>query len=147
MNETQVNDQGSRQRRSSRVFTRIPVRASGKSIQGRKFRENSQNIVINAHGGILYLQEKLAMGADLVVINPITEEEQECRVVYLGDTSDKGTRVGVEFLSPSPHFWGIEFAQQDRPSPAPPPPVNSTRFFVRRPPIIPLYSVEQLAGC
>jgi hypothetical protein len=116
MNEAQVNEQGSRQRRSSRVFTRIPVRASGKSIQGRKFRENSQTIVINAHGGLLYLQEEVAMGADLVLINPVTEEEQECRVVYLGDTSEKGTRVGVEFLSPSPHFWGVDFAPQDWPA-------------------------------
>jgi hypothetical protein len=116
MDEAQVNDQGSRQRRSSRVFTRIPVRASGKSIQGRKFRENSQTIVINAHGGLLYLQEEIAMGADLVLINPVTEEEQECRVVYLGDTSEKGTRVGVEFLSPSPHFWGVDFTPQDWPA-------------------------------
>ena len=46
-------------------------------------------------------------------INPATEEEQECRIVYLGDTSEKGTRIGVEFLSPSPHFWGVEFAQKD----------------------------------
>ena len=98
MNEAQVNEQGSRQRRSSRVFTRIPVRASGKSIQGRKFRENSQTIVINAHGGLLYLQEEVAMGADLVLINPVTEEEQECRVVYLGDTSEKGTRVASNFF-------------------------------------------------
>src|ERR1700675_4961690 len=116
MSEAQVNEQGSsRQRRSSRVFTRIPVRASGKSIHGRKFRENSQTIVINAHGGLLYLQEELSLGADLVLINPVTEEEQECRVVYLGDTSEKGMRVGVEFLSPSPHFWGVEFAPQDWP--------------------------------
>ena len=56
------------------------------------------------------------MGADLVLINPVTEEEQECRVVYLGDTSEKGTRVGVEFLSPSPHFWGVDFAPQDWPA-------------------------------
>ena len=117
MGEAQTNQQGtSQQRRSSRVFTRIPVRATGKSIMGRKFRENSQTIVINAHGGLLYLQEELALGADLVLINPVTEEEQECRVVYLGDTSEKGTRVGVEFLSPSPHFWGVDFAPQDWPS-------------------------------
>jgi hypothetical protein len=116
MNETLVNETSSRQRRSSRVFTRIPVRASGKSIQGRKFRENSQTIVINAHGGLLYLQEEIALGADLMLINPVTEEEQECRVVYLGDTSEKGTRVGVEFLSPSPHFWGVDFTPQDWPS-------------------------------
>jgi hypothetical protein len=44
------------QRRSSRVFTRIAVRATGKNDQGRKFREGSQTIVINAHGGLLYLQ-------------------------------------------------------------------------------------------
>jgi hypothetical protein len=37
-------------------------------------------------------------------------------VVYLGDTSEKGTRIGVEFLSPSPHFWGVEFAPQDWPA-------------------------------
>lgn len=104
------------QRRSSRVFTRIPVRAAGKNVDGRKFRENSQTIVINAHGGLLYLHETLEMGADISLINPVTEEEQECRVVYLGDTSEKGTRVGVEFLSPSPHFWGVEFAPQDWPA-------------------------------
>lgn len=111
-----MNGQTSAQRRSSRVFTRIPVRATGKSVQGRKFRENSQTIVINAHGGLLYLQEEIAMGADLVLINPVTEEEQECRVVYLGDTSEKGTRVGIEFLSPSPHFWGVDFTPQDWPN-------------------------------
>jgi hypothetical protein len=104
------------QRRSSRVFTRIAVSAQGKNNQGRRFREASQTIVINAHGALLYLQESLELGAELVLSNPVTEEEQECRVVYLGDTSDRGTRVGIEFLSPSPHFWGVEFAQRDWPS-------------------------------
>jgi len=101
------------ERRSSRVFTRIPVQAKGKDVQGHKFKAKSQTIVINAHGGLLYLNEELELGADLVLVNPATEEEQDCRVVYLGDTSERGTRVGVEFLSPSPHFWGVEFAQQD----------------------------------
>lgn len=101
------------QRRSSRVFTRIPVHAKGKNAEGRKFQAKSQTIVINAHGGLLYLNEPLELGSELILINPATEEEQECRIVYLGDTSEKGTRVGVEFLSPSPHFWGVEFAQQD----------------------------------
>jgi|SRR5580692_9486517 hypothetical protein len=122
MNITET--QASAQRRSSRVFTRITVRAQGKASDGRKFREASHTIVINAHGGLIYLQEELELGAEFVLTNPITEEEQECRVVYLGDISEKGRRVGVEFLSPSPHFWGVEFAQQDWTSPAPPRPVN-----------------------
>jgi hypothetical protein len=108
-------------RRSSRVFTRIPVRARGKNNQGRSFKQNSQTIVINAHGGLLYLQEEVTLGSELVLVNPVTEEEQDCRVVYIGDTSDKGTRVGVEFLSPSPHFWGVEFAQNDWASHGPSP--------------------------
>jgi hypothetical protein len=113
MLETMPETQTSSERRSSRVFTRIPVQAKGRNVEGRKFRAKSQTIVINAHGGLLYLDEPLELGAELVLINPATEEEQECRIVYLGDTSDKGTRVGVEFLSPSPHFWGVEFAQRD----------------------------------
>lgn len=72
--------------------------------------------MINAHGGLLYLAESISVGAEIVLVNPATEEEQDCRVVYVGDSSDKGTRIGVEFLSPAPHFWGIEFAQQDWPS-------------------------------
>jgi hypothetical protein len=114
----------SKERRSSRIFTRIPVRASGKNVLGKKFRENSQTIVINAHGALLYLNEEIAIGNDLVLINPVTEEEQDCRVVYLGEMSDKGTRVGIEFLSPSPHFWGVDFAPQDWPAPSSSSPTN-----------------------
>ena len=121
---TTTETAASAQRRSSRVFTRISVRAQGKTSDGRKFREISHTVVVNAHGGLIYLQESLELGAELSLINPITEEEQECRVVYLGDTSDKGTRVGVEFLSPSPHFWGVEFAQSDWTAPPAPKRLN-----------------------
>lgn len=111
--------QASSQRRSSRVFTRVSIRVKGVDNLGRKFRENSQTIVINAHGGLLYLQESVTMGVDLVLTNPVTSEEQMCRVVYVGDTSEKGTRVGVEFLVPSPNFWGVEFAAADWSATAP----------------------------
>lgn len=100
-------------RRSSRIFTRIPVHTSGRSADGRKFKEKSQTIVVNAHGALLYLQQELGMGADIVLINPVTEEEQECRVVFLGESSDKGQRIGVEFNAPAPHFWGMDFTPAD----------------------------------
>jgi hypothetical protein len=111
-------------RRSSRVFTRILVSAKGKNSQGRNFRENTETIVINAHGGLLYLQASLELGAQLILANPVTEEDQECRVVYVGDTCEKGTRIGVEFLSPAPHFWGVEFAQADWPASPSPEPIH-----------------------
>ena len=48
-------------------------------------------------------------GELLVLVNPTTQEEQECRIVFLGEIGDRGQRVGVEFLTPAPHFWGIDF--------------------------------------
>lgn len=108
-------------RRSSRVFTRIPVKVRGTNTDGEKFRESCQTIVVNSHGGLLYLNQDVELGTQILLINPVSEEEQECRVVYLGDTSEKGTRIGVEFLSPAPHFWGVEFTATEvrgRPSPS-----------------------------
>ena len=96
-------------RRSSRVFKRVLVNAEGKNLMGRKFRESCQTIVINAHGALLYLKAELAIGAMVVLSNPFTQEDQECRVVFIGDDVEKGQRVGVEFLSPAPHFWGVDF--------------------------------------
>lgn len=109
-------------RRSSRVFTRIPVKVRGTNTDGERFRETCQTIVVNSHGGLLYLGQDVELGSQVLLINPLSEEEQECRVVYLGDTSEKGTRIGVEFLSPAPHFWGVEFTAVEvrgRPSPSP----------------------------
>ncbi len=109
-------------RRSPRVFMKVRVVAVGKNTSGRKFREACETIVINAHGGLLYMNQTIEDDAMLVITNPFTQEEQECRVVFLGEATEKGQRVGVEFLSPAPHFWGIEFYPSD--APAPPAPVR-----------------------
>jgi hypothetical protein len=109
-------------RRSTRVFMRVRVVAAGKNSDKRRFRETCDTIVINAHGGLLYLNQPLAMDAMIVLTNPFTQEEQECRIVFLGDATDKGQRVGLEFLTPAPHFWGVDFFPADWP--APPAPVR-----------------------
>ncbi len=96
-------------RRSHRLFQRIRVQAAGKSNTGRKFREISETVVVSVHGCLLYLEHEVGDGAVLVLTNPVTQEEQECRVVYLGEPAERGQRVGVEFLTPAPHFWGVDF--------------------------------------
>lgn len=96
-------------RRSARMFLRVRVQATGKSNRGRKFREIGETVVVSAHGCLLYLEHEVENGAILVLTNPMTQEEQECRVVYLGEPVDRGQRVGVEFLTPAPRFWGVDF--------------------------------------
>jgi hypothetical protein len=89
----------------------MPVKASGKDHNGKKFKEACETVVVNAHGGLLLLKHEINDGEMLILENPATQEEQECRVVFLGEPSDRGQRVGVEFLTPSPHFWGLEFSE------------------------------------
>ena len=101
-------------RRSGRVFHKMRVQAQGRGHNGKKFREACETVVVNAHGGLLLLKHEVDHGEMLVLTNPETQEELECRVVFLGEPSDRGQRVGVEFLTPAPHFWGLEFA--DSPS-------------------------------
>jgi hypothetical protein len=99
-------------RRSSRIFHRMRVQAKGRAHNGRKFKETCETVVVNAHGGLLLLKHEIDNGEMLVLVHPETLEEQECRVVYLGDPVEKGQRVGVEFLTPAPHFWGLDLADK-----------------------------------
>ena len=82
-------------RRSGRVFHKMRVKAQGKDLEGRKFREVCETLVVNSHGGLLLLKHEIEEGEMLVLTNPDTEEELECRVVFLGDAGDKGQRVGI----------------------------------------------------
>jgi hypothetical protein len=54
-------------RRSTRVFMRVRVVVAGKNSDSRRFREACETIVINAHGGLMYLNQPLAMDAMLVL--------------------------------------------------------------------------------
>ena len=96
-------------RRSQRVFHRMKLQALGRSHAGKKFREVCETMVVSAHGGLLMLRHEVDYDEMLVLVNPETQEEQECRIVFTGESGSKGIRVGVEFLTPAPHFWGIDF--------------------------------------
>jgi hypothetical protein len=99
-------------RRSARAFHKMRIQAQGRAHDRKKFKETCETVVVSAHGGLLLLKHEVADGEMLVLTNPLTQEEQECRVVYLGELGDKGQRVGVEFLTPAPRFWGLEFSEE-----------------------------------
>lgn len=99
-------------RRSARVFHRVRVQAQGRTHDRKKFKETCETVVVNAHGGLLVLKHEVSDGEMIVLTNPLTQEEQECRVAYLGDLTEKGQRVGIEFLTPAPRFWGVEFRDE-----------------------------------
>jgi hypothetical protein len=99
-------------RRSARIFRKLKLQAQGRGHNGKKFRETCETLVVSAHGGLLMLKHEVDNGELLVITNPETQEEMECRIVYLGDLCAQGQRVGIEFLTPAPRFWGLEFSDR-----------------------------------
>ena len=99
-------------RRSARVFHRVRVQAQGRTHDLKKFKETCETVVVNAYGGLLVLKHEVSDGEMIVLTNPLTQEELECRVAYIGDLTEKGQRVGIEFLTPAPRFWGVEFSDE-----------------------------------
>src|SRR5215467_11863809 len=85
-------------RRSARIFRKLKVQAQGRAHGGKKFRETCETLVVSAHGGLLMLKHEVDNGDLLVVTNPETQEEIECRIVYLGDLCDRGQRFSRDSL-------------------------------------------------
>src|SRR5258708_31353017 len=77
-------------RRSQRIFHRMKLQALGRNHAGKKFREVCETLVVNAHGGLLILRHEVDNDEMLLLVNPETQEEQECRIRFTGDTDSNG---------------------------------------------------------
>jgi hypothetical protein len=104
---------GANRRRSQRVMLSVPIVVAGLDAGGSAFREEARTLIVNAHGALINLTQRVALGQTLVLKNQTTEEEQGCRVVFLGDPHEGGTHVGVEFDRAAPHFWPVNFLPDD----------------------------------
>lgn len=92
-------------RRAQRVLLKIRVIVH---LEGKPPIEGSTHTV-SASGGMLVLPQGIGEGTKLTVENPKTQTKVEARVVRPPQMSHEGSQVPVEFLSPSPNFWGIFF--------------------------------------
>jgi hypothetical protein len=95
-------------RRSERVLLDVPVVVCGDSPDHRAFREETFTVTVSAHGALLMLENKVAVGQKIVVMNPKNWDERECRVAYIGPDRAGLAQVAVEFPQASPDFWSLE---------------------------------------
>lgn len=101
-------------RRSSRVTLDIPVEVYGRGPDERIFHEKTRTLVVNAHGGLFPLTTAVAIGQMIVLACEATHQEIQCRVTYRKETAEGGAHLfGVEFDTPSPKFWGVNFPPED----------------------------------
>jgi hypothetical protein len=108
MNTWSTSGPEANRRRSQRVILSVPVTISGETAQG-PFSEQTQTLVINAHGALITLAAKISQGQLLKMHSVSHSEKQACRVVYVGPSVDGKTQLGVEFTQPAPDFWHIAF--------------------------------------
>lgn len=95
-------------RRSERLLLDVALVIRGESNENRPFQENTFTISISAHGALLVLATKVALGQTLHLSNPQTQVEVEGRVVRFGSPYGGLAQVGIDFATPVPEFWPVE---------------------------------------
>jgi hypothetical protein len=105
--ETKTVDAVPQSRSSKRISLHIPVLVCGLSKEESSFSEDTTSLLVNGSGGLLTLNSRVALGDTIFITNKATQQEQECRVVYVTRDVYGKLRVGAAFKRPAPNFWGI----------------------------------------
>jgi hypothetical protein len=100
-------------RRSMRVLLSVPILVSGKTADGKDFKEDARTLVVNAHGALVALDADLATDQEIEVANKATRKSVTCRVVHVGNAQSGKAQMGIEFVKPLPSFWQIDFPPED----------------------------------
>ncbi len=95
-------------RSSKRISLHVPVLVYGWSKGEGSFHEETTTLLVNASGGLVTLAAKVGLGDTIFVVNKTTQQEQECRVAYVGVELQGKIRVGVAFKREAPSFWRID---------------------------------------
>ncbi len=93
-------------RRAQRVLLRMPVRVH---VAKNPTPIEGFTHTVSASGAMLILPEAFAQGTKFILENPKTQQRVEVNVVRSPQTSQEGSLVPVEFVSPAPQFWNIIF--------------------------------------
>jgi hypothetical protein len=94
-------------RRSRRWSLDIPVYVYGHGPSKEPFHEEAHTLHVNANGALLLLSVPIRTGQKLLLTNTLTQQEQDCRVVFLGTKRSRTVEAGVEFPLTNPDFWQL----------------------------------------
>jgi hypothetical protein len=100
-------------RRSKRVILDVPLVIRGEAENKRRFREETFTLTISAHGGLVVLENRVALGQRVMLMNPKTWDEREGTIAFLGPPYAGLATVGIQFAKPAPEFWAISSPPPD----------------------------------
>lgn len=100
-------------RRSPRWALDVAVYVYGHAPGKDPFHEEAHTLNVNANGALLLLSVPVEKGQLLLLTNQLTEQDQDCRVVYLGTRHSRTVETGVVFPRTNLDFWQIRSPNED----------------------------------
>lgn len=100
-------------RRSRRLRVRVRVVVRVETERKEAVWEQTDALIVNAHGGLILLAAQVVKDKFLTVQNAETGKEMLARITSLGPRFMGKAEVGIEFIRPAPEFWDIEQKPQD----------------------------------
>jgi len=94
-------------RRSKRFPFTIPVKVYGRTPRNHPFRDVTATMAVSLYGGLLSMKPRVKVGQTILIVNSFTEEERECRVVFVDSKQRGRKRVAVEFANSDGDFWHV----------------------------------------
>lgn len=95
---------GVERRRSKRKLLDVSLLVRGQSTDSQPFQEETFTISVSAHGALVMLESKVALGQILLVRNLLTNSEKPVRVASFGLPYGGIAQVGVEFQEDAADF-------------------------------------------
>jgi hypothetical protein len=92
-------------RRSRRWALDVSVYVYGHGPGKEPFHEEAHTLNVNADGALLLLGAPVEKGQTLLLTNQLTQQEQDCRVIFLGTQHSRTVEAGVAFQETNPDFW------------------------------------------
>jgi PilZ domain-containing protein len=103
-------------RRSRRWAIDISVYVYGHGAETEPFHEEAHTLNVNATGALLLLSAPVRKGQSLLLTNRFTEQEQGCRVVYVGTKHSRTIEAGIAFPEANPDFWQMPLPPEHKPA-------------------------------
>jgi hypothetical protein len=85
----------------------LPVLVYGRGDDEEPFQEETNVRRLNFRGGLIALATRVDPGQQLILINPTTEEDQRCRVAFVGEQHLGRSMIGIQFIQPALDFWRV----------------------------------------
>jgi hypothetical protein len=80
------------------------------------FHEEAHTLNVSANGALLLLSVPVQKGQSLLLTNRHTDQEQGCRVVFLGTKHSRTIEAGIAFSEANPEFWQAPSPPEHKPA-------------------------------